>query len=55
MDEPALGLYLADSLMRKCTAPFDVPAMPVYTGTSAWNREAGMRVDAILNTQPSGY
>ena len=42
-------------LMRKCTALFHAPALPVYTGTSAWNREAGMRVDAILNTQPSGY
>ena len=41
--------------MRKCTALFHASLRPVYTGTSAWNREAGMRIDAILNTQPSGY
>lgn len=41
--------------MRTCTAYSHVSKLPVNTGTFAWAREAGMRVDSLINGQPSGY
>jgi|GEM_PF-6005642 hypothetical protein len=41
--------------MRSSTAHTHVFPRPVISGTSAWAREAGMRVDALINGQPSGY
>jgi hypothetical protein len=41
--------------MRTCTAYIHVSTLPASAGKFAWAREAGMRVDSLINTQPSGY
>jgi hypothetical protein len=41
--------------MRKCTAYSHASLRPDFTGTSVWAPEAGMRVEALINRQPSGY